>query len=108
MPLGLQSTQDCDVDTDGDGVPDDEDNCTAVPNSDQRDTNGDGFGNICDADLNNDLIVNATDLGLFKADFFAVGDLDADFNGDGVVNAIDLGIIKGGFFQPPGPSGIAP
>ena len=30
-----------------------------MANPDQRDTNGDGFGNACDADLNNDNIVNA-------------------------------------------------
>ncbi|MFK7887815.1 MAG: S8 family serine peptidase [Gammaproteobacteria bacterium] len=96
------------VDTDGDGVLDSADNCTLVANADQRDTNGDGYGNICDADLNNDGVVNPVDLGLFRAVFFQGGDLDADFNGDGVVNATDLGIIRTLFFQPPGPSGIAP
>ncbi len=34
------------TDTDGDTVPDYIDNCTLVPNSDQRDTDGDGYGNI--------------------------------------------------------------
>ena len=29
---------------DGDGVPDDSDNCVSVPNSDQLDTDGDGTG----------------------------------------------------------------
>ena len=28
--------------------------CTLIANADQRDTNGDGYGNLCDADLNND------------------------------------------------------
>ena len=49
-------------DEDDDGIPDAEDNCTEVPNADQRDTNLDGYGNLCDADLNNDDIVNFGDL----------------------------------------------
>ena len=96
------------TDSDGDGVFDSADNCTLRANADQRDSNGDGFGNACDADLNNDGIVNAADLGLLKAQFFATGDIDADLNGDFTVNAADLGLMKQGFFQPPGPSGVAP
>jgi acetyltransferase-like isoleucine patch superfamily enzyme len=34
-------------DEDGDGVPDDEDNCPTVANTDQTDANGDGFGEAC-------------------------------------------------------------
>src|SRR5690606_6829295 len=41
-------------DRDGDGVPDALDNCIRIPNPDQRDTNGDGFGNVCDADVDGD------------------------------------------------------
>jgi hypothetical protein len=36
-------------DTDGDGVPDDEDNCPTIPNASQVDTDADGSGNACDA-----------------------------------------------------------
>ncbi len=89
-------------DSDGDGVADDADNCTAIANPDQRDTNGDGYGNLCDADLDNSGLVNAVDLGLFRAVFFTA-DADADFDGDGIVNVVDLGILKGRFFLPPGP-----
>lgn len=35
-------------DIDGDGVPDKEDNCPLVPNLDQRDTNKNGIGDVCD------------------------------------------------------------
>ena len=53
-------------DTDLDGVPDVSDNCTLVANSNQRDTQGNGFGNLCDGDLNNDLIVNSLIWGCSK------------------------------------------
>ena len=91
------------VDSDGDGVTDDVDNCTDVSNPGQLDSNGDGFGNACDADLNDDCVVNSTDLGLLRLVFFS-NDADADLNGDGVVNSTDLGLMRLGFFQPPGPA----
>ncbi|MFK7887756.1 MAG: proprotein convertase P-domain-containing protein [Gammaproteobacteria bacterium] len=94
-------------DADGDGVADDADNCTDVANADQRDSNGDGFGNACDADLNNDGEINVIDLGLLRA-VFSTDDADADLNGDGVVNTIDLGLMRASFFGAPGPSGVAP
>ncbi|MFK8014648.1 MAG: hypothetical protein AB8G17_04350 [Gammaproteobacteria bacterium] len=94
-----------DADTDGDGVSDDNDNCTLLPNADQRNTNGDRFGNVCDPDLNNDGIVNIVDLGALRAVFFTA-DADADFNGDGAVNVVDLGVLRSFFFAPPGPSGL--
>lgn len=90
------------VDSDGDGVDDSVDNCSTVANPNQIDSNGDGFGNLCDADLNDDLIVNVTDLGLLRSVFFTA-DEDADFNTDGVVNVVDLGVMRSAFFQPPGP-----
>jgi hypothetical protein len=93
-----------DIDSDGDGVMDTQDNCTLVSNPDQRDTDGDGFGNLCDPDLNNDGVVNFLDLGLLRSVFFS-SNADADFNGDGVVNFPDLGVLRLYFFSPPGPAG---
>ncbi|MFK7886800.1 MAG: endo alpha-1,4 polygalactosaminidase [Gammaproteobacteria bacterium] len=92
------------IDSDGDTIDDNADNCTLVSNSDQRDTDADGYGNLCDADLNNDGVINVIDLGLFRDVFFSA-DPDADFDGDGVVNVIDLGILRASFFGAPGPSG---
>lgn len=94
------------IDTDGDGIPDHLDNCSLIPNPDQRDTDGDGYGNVCDADLNNDGIVNQLDSGLFRA-AFGSNDANADFNGDGIVNQLDAGIFRSQFGRAPGPSGIA-
>lgn len=95
------------ADSDADSVFDAVDNCTLEPNTDQRDTNGDGFGNICDPDLNDDLVVNFLDLGQMKSGFFTA-DEDADLDGDGSVNFVDLGIMKARFFGAPGPSGQVP
>ncbi len=100
-------------DFDADQVKDFMDNCTLDPNPGQLDTNMDGFGNICDADLDNDNIINFSDLGIMKDAFFSQpGDAewnpDADLNGDDLVNFGDLGLLKFAFFGPPGPSGIAP
>ncbi len=92
-------------DGDGDGIPDAEDNCTEVPNANQRDSNGDGYGNACDADLNDDGMVDFLDLGLLKAVFFT-SDADADFNGDQMVDFLDLGRMKALLFRPPGPAGL--
>lgn len=99
-------------DTDGDGIADDVDNCVEVFNPDQRDTNNDGFGNICDPDIDNDgFITNFGDLLILRNLFFTTPaspdwNPDADFNGDNTVNFIDLQIMRSFFFGPPGPIGI--
>jgi hypothetical protein len=104
------------LDADGDGIPDVADNCTLVANGpndtatagpSQNNTDMDAYGNICDADFNQDDDVNGFDLGYFQTVFFTA-DPDGDLNGDGSVNGFDLGLFKGLFFKPPGPSGIAP
>jgi Dockerin type I domain len=77
------------------------DNCALLSNPDQRDTDGDGFGNACDPDLNNDGVINFLDLATLRERFFT-DDPDADFNGDGVVNFLDLSIMSSMFFGQPG------
>jgi len=64
------------IDTDNDGIPDTNDNCTLVINPAQIDSDGDRFGNYC----------------------------DPGFDNSGVVNAADLSIVMTMFFKPPGPS----
>ena len=50
-----------DTDDDGDGILNSEDNCPAVPNADQVDTDGDGLGNACDPDDDNDGVADEDD-----------------------------------------------
>ena len=95
------------IDTDLDGVDDAIDNCTLVGNADQRDTNGDGFGNICDADLNGDNLTDLTDFSQFRS-AFGTTDPDADFDGSGSVNLSDFSIFRSLFGSAPGPSGLNP
>jgi len=94
-------------DIDGDGVDDSIDNCKTEPNADQRDTNGDGYGNICDPDLNNDGLVTVTDFLILRG-VLNTDDADADLNGDSLVTVTDFLILRSGLNQPPGPSDIAP
>ncbi|NND61420.1 MAG: peptidoglycan DD-metalloendopeptidase family protein [Gammaproteobacteria bacterium] len=98
---------------DNDGFMDHLDNCMTVANPSQLDSNGDGYGNACDADINDDGIVNFADLNQLKlAMFSAVGDANwnpaADFDGSGTINFVDLLTMKTQFFGAPGPSAYAP
>ncbi len=101
------------ADTDGDGVVDSQDNCTLVANPPpdgqmaQRDTDGDGFGNRCDPDLNNDGLVTVTDFLILRGVLNSADD-DADLNGDGLVTVTDFLILRSYLNQPPGPAGVAP
>ncbi len=106
IPVILECTA---LDTDFDGFDDATDNCILIANSDQRDTDGDGFGNICDTDLNNDNVTNILDVGILQSVFLNSSPFinpiaeHADFNNDGVINLLDMGILKAYFLQPPGP-----
>jgi len=46
-PNATSGEDDDSADTDGDGIPDAEDNCPAVPNQNQEDSDGDGTGDAC-------------------------------------------------------------
>ena len=100
---------DTSVDTDGDGVLDDEDNCTELANENQIDSDSDGFGNSCDADVNNDGNTGLFDLALYKQAFGSrsgdsVYNADVDFDSDGQVGLFDLSILKMLYGKAPGPS----
>lgn len=97
-------------DADSDGVDNAHDNCTVKVNKgvagvgDQRDTDGDGYGNICDPDIDNDLDVDNADLNAVKAQFLKRNpNPNTDLNGDGRTNFADLGILKTYLGGRPGP-----
>ncbi|MFP8870276.1 MAG: hypothetical protein VCB43_01845 [Myxococcota bacterium] len=107
----------CAVDADGDGVCDDPgptaDNCTAVANADQRDDDQDGYGNKCDADVNQDCAAGAPDIAAITKQSGAGTSNDwngdpaiaaYDINCDDMVGAPDVTTAFGAFGTPPGPS----
>jgi hypothetical protein len=120
-------------DVDLDRIPDASDNCRLLSNAGQWDSNKDGFGNRCDADLDNDGIVTQPDVDAVVACKGAnllllephagpedppinvnPADLakkvtcsDADLDANGRVNSIDIGIARRALGKPPGPSGKA-
>ncbi len=93
------------ADSDVDGIDDAVDNCTLLSNDGQQDTDGDGFGNACDADFNQDCIINFADLSFLKS-VFLTAHPDADLNSDGVVSFGDLARMRQAFLTSPGPSGL--
>jgi PKD repeat protein len=113
----VSTTADIASDQDGDGTPDNLDNCILVANgplipdaggNSQLDTDGDGYGNICDADLNQDLETDLSDFSLFRIAFSTTQDPDADFDGSGVVDLSDFSLFRVMFQSAPGPSGLTP
>lgn len=92
-------------DFDTDGVPNSTDNCTEIFNVEQLDTDADGFGNACDADLDGDCFVGFPDLQAFAMAFGSSGKIAADFDGDNFVGFPDLTVFVGLFGGAPGPSG---
>lgn len=48
-------------DVDGDGIPDESDNCPTVANPDQSDLDDDHIGDVCDADMDGDGVANEND-----------------------------------------------
>ncbi len=93
-------------DSDADGIADAGDNCIKVANPDQRDTNGDGYGNACDTDFNNNGRTDPLDFSLLKSKLGCKNCPEYDLNGNGVVDPYDFSLFKRSFGQGPGPSGI--
>jgi hypothetical protein len=102
------------TDSDGDGFPDDEDNCPDDYNPDQLDNDppgGNSCGDACECegDFEPDGDVDGTDAINFKADFFRKDcstnpPCDGDFECDGDVDGTDAVKFKVDFFRKDCPS----
>jgi hypothetical protein len=107
------------ADIDGDGFDNDSDNCITIPNPEQRDTNADGFGNACDADVDGNGMVTTSWGASFplkeRGDVEWIGltavngpyDPNHDLDGNGKVDGFDVSLAQLYLFRPPGPSGQA-
>ena len=100
-------------DTDSDSIFDRLDNCTLVFNPTQLDANGDGYGNLCDADLNNTGTVTTADFAILRSVLnqsagASVTAAAADLNGSGTVTTADFAILRAALNKAPGPSGLRP
>ena len=72
------------LDTDNDGVPDEDDNCPTFANADQADNEGDGLGDACDPDDDNDGVPDTSDNCPLNAN-----PAQEDFDSDGAGDACD-------------------
>jgi hypothetical protein len=100
-------------DTDGDAVYNEQDNCLNVANVSQLDADGDGYGNICDGDINNSNLTTATDFTLLRACLNLPASTSAicaaaDMNGSGLVTSTDFNNLRSRLNTRPGPSGLRP
>ena len=108
------------VDTDGDLVPNQFDDCSLVANGPNQTTNQvdsdlDGYGNRCDTDYvpvfpGSNFATTAADFGVFLGTFGTANLGQTDHDGNGQITAADFGIFLSKFSSPPGapgPSGLA-
>jgi len=106
------STQTSSIDYDNDGISDNSDNCVLDSNPDQKNTDGDALGDVCDSDDDNDAIPDATDQCPLEAETFngfededgcpesvtttqqeSSQALVGDFDGDSIADEIDNCLI---------------
>lgn len=99
-------------DGDSDTIPDEWDNCSALSNTSQTDTDQDGYGNACDADYDNNGAVGGSDFSILSGSFLkGLGDpayvAAADCDDNDTIGGSDFSCLSGSFLGSPGPSGLA-
>lgn len=84
------------VDSDADDIADADDNCPAVPNTDQANLDGDAFGDLCDDDIDGDgFTVAQGDTDDYDASVYpGSGVANGDVNGSGEVNTADMLLMQ--------------
>jgi len=100
-------------DGDGDGVPDDFDNCLGAPNGPLNDPSGcgqtdgalDGYGNFCDSDVSNNNAVDLPDVSLVLGGLGGTAS-NLDVTCNGAVDLPDISKVLGDLGGQPGPSGL--
>jgi hypothetical protein len=97
---------------DADGIADGWDVCLALADPGQRDTDGDGFGNACDPDFDQDGFVGTADVAAVQRAFGATAgdpryDATLDLDGNGLIGSHEREVTGRRFGSPPGPSGLA-
>jgi hypothetical protein len=93
--------------SDGDGVYDEIDNCSAVPNPSQDDTDADDCGNLCDSDYDNSGVSGFADFGAFMIAFGTTDEEKCHVEPipGCIVGFADFGFVVSNFGRVPGPSG---
>jgi hypothetical protein len=76
-----------------------------VSNPGQNDGDSDGYGNLCDTDVDNSCVTGAVDISLIVGNIGAATPTPYDVDDSGVTGAVDISIVVGGIGDSPGPSG---
>jgi hypothetical protein len=92
-------------DGDTDGVCDPHDSCLSIPNPAQIDANLDGYGNICDWDIDDSGAGGGGDIAQIIANWLASAPHPADTDESGAVGGGDVAWVIAHWLFPPGPSG---
>lgn len=92
----ISTTHNADSDTDANGnaIPDVDDHSPWTADATNTDTDGDGFGNIIDADFNNDWVVDNADQ-IILTNMDGTSDAECDMNSSGTVDNADQLLFNG-------------